>query len=180
MSRVPSLACTQLESRPGCVVRAVAPTTDSDALAWLDRIANDNATPADRLRLCEALQAMRRDAGTGPSLERRLRLPATAKKWRDAERDRSLNKAALQLDQAECFAELCRSLSVAWNRFVSRGLWSSWRDDDEPPIDASPLNTALFHATKFNARTTLSARQLERVLDHHQLAKKCRSIVPTL
>lgn len=159
---------------------AVAPTTDDDALAWLDRMADDKSTPADRERMRNALQAMRRDAGNGPTLERRLQLPATAKKWHNAQRDRSLNRAALQLDQAVGIEQLCRSLAEAWARFVTRGPWSAWRDDGEPPADGSPLNVALFYATKFNGRKTLSERQLARLLDRHQLAKKCRSIVPIL
>ena len=56
------------------------------------------------------------------------------------------------------------TLHAAWERFVSRGPWRAWRDDADPPEGASPLDCALFWATRWNRGDVLGEKALSRIV----------------
>lgn len=52
----------------------------------------------------------------------------------------------------------------AWEVFVSRGAYRSWRDEESPPNGTPALETALFYATKQNRGQTLCEKRVATVL----------------
>lgn len=110
------------------------------------------------------------DMGAVP-LERCLRLPTTATKWRELRRDQSLCMAASLIDAEGSWAG-AKMLESKWNQFIAIR-WPMWGDDECPPDYATPLSVALFWATRTNRSQGLGAKQLHRITGHI-FAAKCR------
>lgn len=141
----------------------------------LHRMASGTMTDADLSQLADIARSMLADRGMGPSLERRLRLPTTEKRWRDQQRLGWLMLAAEHLDFAESWEGLCRDLAESWVTFITRGPWRVWRDEEDPPEEAATLNRALFYATRESRGKALGARQLQNLLDRNALVQKFRA-----
>lgn len=149
----------------------------SAPIEMIRRFAGRRATPADLDAMAKACGGLLRDHGAGPSLEQRLRLPTTAAKWRAASRDLWISEAARHAPQAAGPTAFCRALHRDWEQFITRGPWRQWRDELEPPTDASQFSRALFHATRENDGESLCAKQLGRVLAGQILVEKCPAVV---
>lgn len=105
------------------------------------------------------------NAGGAIPLERCLGLPSTHNGLRKLRRDHWLCKAASLID-ADGSTTGSQQLETEWNTFLSRGPWIIWRDDAEPPPDATPLSVALFWATRYNRSESLTARHIARIVGH--------------
>lgn len=57
-----------------------------------------------------------------------------------------------------------RGFLQAWEAFVARGPYKTWRDDEQPPEGAADLHVCLFHATKLNRGETLCEKHLAAVV----------------
>lgn len=110
------------------------------------------------------------NAGGALTLERAFGLPSTHTGLRKLRRDHWLCKAAALID-ADGSSTGSQKLEVEWNKFLSRGPWFIWRDDAEPPADATPLSKALFWATRYNRSESLTARHIARIVGHIFIGK---------
>jgi hypothetical protein len=96
-------------------------------------------------------------------LERCLGIPSTHTGWRKLRRDSWLRRAALLIND-DGITTGSQKLKFEWDLFISRGPWNLWRDDAEPPPDATPLSEALFWATRLNRSESLTDRQIARIV----------------
>lgn len=142
-----------------------------EPLVAVARFVDGAASPSEIEWLRNSLGAFLGSNGTVP-LERCLHLPTTMAGWRKSRRDGWLVIAASLIDAAGSTTGSIR-LETEWNTFLSRGPWQAWRDDSEPPSEATPLAVALFWATRFNRSESLSPKQIERIAGHI-FVKKCR------
>lgn len=138
----------------------VTPSTLKACMRIVDKV----PTKADIEWLSNAFAAVLTNLGTVP-LERCLHLPTTSTGWRKMSRDQWLCKAAMLLDSPTAWAT-SQDLKMQWDRFVERGYWPQWRDDEQPPEIASNLNKALFYATKLNRGQSLTTKQISRIVGH--------------
>lgn len=143
----------------------------ADALRAIIRFVDGGFTESDSAILRRGLDTWLNASGA-LSVERCLRLPSTSNRMRILRRDHWLCKAALLLD-ADGSTTGAQKLEAEWNKFLSRGPWSTWRDDEEPPLEATALSKALFWATRFNRSESLTARHIARVAGHI-FTEKCR------
>lgn len=51
-----------------------------------------------------------------------------------------------------------------WERFVTRGAYPNWREEEEPPDEATELERNLFHATKCARGETLTTKHLRAIV----------------
>ncbi len=135
------------------------------------RFADGGLTESDRVLLQKGLDTWLNAGGALP-LERCLGLPSTHTRVRKFRRNHWLCKAAVLID-ADGISTASQKLEAEWNKFLSRGPWMMWRDDAEPPIEASQLNQALFWATRYNRSESLTARHIARIIGHI-FTEKCR------
>jgi hypothetical protein len=105
------------------------------------------------------------NAGGALPLERCLGLPSTHTRVRKFRRDHWLCKAASMID-ADGSTTGSQKLEAEWNKFLSRGPWFIWREESEPPPEATPLSQALFWATRYNRSESLTARHIARIVGH--------------
>lgn len=96
-------------------------------------------------------------------MHRFLRLPSTGPKLKQATRNFWLNRAARMVAGDGPFQRAC-ALQHELETFATRGAWRAWRDLAEPPVEASELRAALFWVLKHNDGSTLSARQIYRLV----------------
>lgn len=150
---------------------AVAIHAHADAragMAELWRFAQGTETPAELRELRRAVRSFFRFEGQIP-LTRILHMPASHAGFRKATRNEYLVQAA-KLVHVPPGASGVDRLYCVWQVFVTRGPWREWRDDAEPPQDASDLQSALFYATRYTAERDgsryLDARQLRRIVGH--------------
>lgn len=105
--------------------------------------------------------------GGTSSMNRYLGLPATSGQLKLARRNYWLRKAAdllpnFVIEDSEFLK--ARALHSELEIFVSRGIWSKWKDYRNPPKDASELRTALFYIAKIDNGEVLGERQIYTVL----------------
>lgn len=136
----------------------------SAALKACMRIVDCTPTRADIEWLGKAFAAVLTNLGTVP-LERCLHLPTTSTAWRKMSRDQWLCKAAILLDSSSAWGT-AQDLKSQWDRFIQRGYWQQWRDDEHPPEIASNFNKALFYATRLNRSQGLTTKQISRIVGH--------------
>lgn len=141
----------------------------ADPLKACIRFVDGNPTKADIEWIGSGLHALLANMGAVP-LERCLRLPNSYNTWRKLSRDQWLCKAA-SMFEAESSWSAAQKLEAEWTRFIQRGYWQQWRDDEYPPACASDLNMALFYATRLNRSQGLNAKQLSRIIGHSFRAK---------
>ena len=140
-----------------------------DPLRACLRFADGVQTESDIAWVSRAFAAYLRDSGSIP-LERCLHLPTTHAGWRRINRDIWLCKAARLVGHHGSWSESQR-LAGEWERFISRGAWSSWRDEEAPPAYATDLSAALFYATRLNRSQGLNAKQIHRIVGHFSTEK---------
>jgi len=152
-------------SRRGAAVEYRAPLTgateEASPLLAIVRFADGALTEVDRALLQKGFDIYLNAGGEIP-LERCLGIPKTHTAWRKLRRDSWLRQAASLID-ADGTTTGSQKLEAEWNKFISRGAWNAWRDDPEPPADASLLSVALFWATRYNRSQSLTARQIARI-----------------
>lgn len=139
-------------------------TSDHDPWKSCARIADGKATDADLAWVGRAFSAFLCGNGEIP-LERCLRLPSTHTGWRKFHRNTWLCKAASLIDVGGSWGGP-KQLEIKWNKFISRGPWQAWRDDEHPPEYATKLNEALFYATRLNRSDSLNVKQISRITGH--------------
>lgn len=105
------------------------------------------------------------DAGGAVPLERCLRLPVSAKRFRRMQRDQWLTEVVRSTDGGTPWARYVGA-SAALDAFLSRGQWRAWCDVQDPPAGTSNLRVALFYTAKFNDGEGLSPKQIERRVGH--------------
>ena len=140
-----------------------------DPLEALSRYRNKKPRDSDEAWLQSAIDTWLKAEGS-LSLDRCFGV--TYAGWCRFQRDEALRKAARLIDADGCTTGAQR-LKAEWDRFISRGAWSAWRDDGQPPPDASLLGQALFWATRYNRSDSLTVRQIERIV-RHIFTEKCR------
>lgn len=155
--------------QPSDAAPAACDRDQDSPLMALARFAAGIATDADLRLMRTAIDGYLSNSGTIP-LERYLRLPNTHTAWRKSRRDSWLCKAA-ELIEADGHWTAAQKLEAEWNRFLTRGSWQVWRDDDAPPEYATPLSEALFYATRLNRSQSLNAKQISRIVGHIFKAK---------
>jgi hypothetical protein len=136
-------------------------TTGNYQLKACARFIKGAQTAADIAWVRQALTAYLGSAGEVP-LERCLHLPSTHTAWRKTNRDQWLCKAAFLID-AEGSWSGSQKLEDEWKKFISRGPWGAWRDEENPPEHATALSEALFYATRLNRSQSLNAKQICRI-----------------
>jgi hypothetical protein len=141
------------------------------SVARIARIAAGTATQEDMGWLQGVFDSHLRDNGTVP-LERRMGLPKTYDADRVFKRNRWLCHAALHIGADGSWAA-AKKLEYEWNRFITRGAWPAWRDDEQPPNNIPPLSEALFYATRLNRSESLCAQQIYRIVQHIFTGKCC-------
>lgn len=97
------------------------------------------------------------------SFEHCASLPTTHDKRRQYARDVWLMRAADYV-KADSLTGAASALHKELSKFLSRGPWRHWRDDDDPPPEAARLDVALFRFAKLNGGEGLSEKQILRVL----------------
>ena len=137
---------------------------DVEAVARVVRLAMGKATQEDQQFVHRAAKAWLMSNGSIP-FERGLRLPSTPDAFRRMQRDVWLCHAMREMRAATDW-EASSQLLREWDHFLSRGPWRTWRDDPEPPPWATPLQCALFFASRFNRGNSLGERQLYRITRH--------------
>lgn len=135
---------------------------NSDQL--LNALAGGRRTAED-VELVWAAAQLWVENGCNQPLHRFLRLPPTPGKLTDATRNLWLRRAALMIrtDPAGPSAP-ARALRQELDAFISRGAWRVWCKLESPPPEASNLRKALFYVAKFNNGSSLSERQIYRIL----------------
>lgn len=136
--------------------------TNSMNLAW--HVAAGNFSES----VCDALQrgfATFVDDGGGIPLERCLRLPVSAKRFRVAQRDLWLAEVVKSTEGKTPWARYV-SASAALDAFLSRGQWRAWCGLQDPPSGTSNLRVALFYTAKFNDGEGLCPKQVKRRVGH--------------
>ena len=128
------------------------------------RFVDGKPTAEDIAWIGKALAAYLGKGGEIP-LARCLRLPTTHTGWRKLNRDRWLCKAAALIDSDGIWTG-SQKLESEWTKFILRGPWKQWQDDDAPPDHATGLSEALFYATRLNRSQGLDAKQLCRIVGH--------------
>lgn len=145
-------------------VEDVSQVVGAAPLLAIIRLADGGLTESDRTLLQKGVDAWLNAGGAIP-LERCLGLPSTHARVRRFRRDHWLCRAA-SLIEADGVSTGAQKLEAEWNKFLSRGPWSIWRDDAEPPPEASQLSRALFWATRYNRSESLKHRHIERIVRH--------------
>jgi hypothetical protein len=145
-----------------CAPIAVTVADRPDPLKACIRFVDGNPTAADIAWIGSAFTTFLGDMGAIP-LERCLRLPTTHNAMRKLSRDQWLRKAASLLDVEGNWVG-AQKLEAEWNRFIDRGPWQHWRDDESPPPLSSELNEALFYATRLNRSQALGVKHLSRIV----------------
>lgn len=135
------------------------------------RIAAGEFTQEDLSWIQMIFDSHLRDNGS-IQLERRMGLPTTYEGTRIFNRNRWLCYAALLIN-ADSAWSAGQKLENEWNRLVTRGAWSAWRDDEQPPSNIPPLSEALFYATRLNRSESLCAQQIYRIVQHIFTGKCC-------
>lgn len=143
------------------------PAAESGPIQRLERFAAGRASPEDADVLRLQVSAFLRGAGA-VSLERCLHAQPSSASWRNARRDFWLRRAGRLVAAEDPGASVADTLHAAWSKFLApAGKWSRWRDDAEPPPDATQLSVALFHASRWHrasAAGALTPRHLRTVL----------------
>ncbi|MDP1649652.1 MAG: hypothetical protein Q8M01_15830 [Rubrivivax sp.] len=103
-------------------------------------------------------------AGGEVSLERCLRLRSTPFQRRVRQRNAWLSELARLVDAEPGEGPIARRVHGAWESFLSRGPWRSWRDLDTPPAGAAELHVALYWCSKFNDGDSLSVWHIHDLL----------------
>lgn len=152
-------------------IEDINPLDGSAALLAIVRFVDGGLADADLELLQRGVDTWLNAGGT-ISLERCLGLPSTHNGLRRARRDHWLCKAASLVD-ADGSTTGSQMLEAEWNKFLIRGPWFIWRDESEPPPEATPLSEALFWATRYNRSESLTARQIARIVGHI-FTEKCR------
>jgi hypothetical protein len=98
-------------------------------------------------------------------LERCMHLATTTTAFQMMQRGQWICEAAKQIPQTSAWTVSDR-LAAEWQEFITRGPWRLWRDDSDPPADASPLSRCLFYASRHNRGKALSAKQIGRIVGH--------------
>lgn len=101
--------------------------------------------------------------GGGIPIERFAGLPKTGPALTTATRDLWLCRAARAIQPGTPFAQ-ANELASEFEKFITRGPWSTWCKSQHPPAEVSELRTALFYATKFNGGELILARTIYRAL----------------
>lgn len=169
--RIKSSAAAEYRAPHSNDVEDVNQVAGAAPLLAIVRFTDGGLTDSDIALLQRGYDTWLNAGGTIP-LERCLGLPSTHNGLRKLRRDHWLRKAASLID-ADGSTTGSQQLEAEWNRFLSRGPWVIWRDDAEPPVDATPLSTALFWATRYNRSESLTARHIARIAGH-VFMKKCR------
>lgn len=139
-----------LMGRLADIERATAVATgrfDGEVLKWLQG----------------GFQALLRSEGA-VTLESCLHLPTTTGRMRLARRNAALVDVAALIDDAPTPWVLANEVSRELDRFLQSGPWRFWREQAEPPAEASRLRAALFRLAKSNGGRSLSAKQINRIL----------------
>lgn len=105
-----------------------------------------------------------RDGGN-LTLERCLRLPTSAKRFREAQRDLWLARVVGATEGTSLWARYVAA-SATLDAFLSRGPWRAWRDLKDPPAGTSSLRVALFYTAKFNDGEGLAPKTVGRRIGH--------------
>lgn len=142
------------------------------------RIAQLMPLPGDVEWFCRAVANYLDAQGTLP-LERFLRLPHTREQLRRAWRNRALLAASAELDAALGPWTAAVQLEGHLNTFAERGPWRHWCARGEAPVDATPMQRALFDVLMLNGGKTITSRQILSVV-RNRFTKKFRSDVPMI
>lgn len=142
--------------------RAAVKPTPIDAVQHASRLASGDVDAPTLAWVCDGVAVWIRACGA-LSLERCLRLPSTGRQMRKMRRDYWLAEAAKAVSARSTWLASV-ALETELRVFVSRGPWLVWREQANPPPDASQLRAALFHVAKEGDGHCLSARQIDRVL----------------
>lgn len=136
----------------------------NEAMAMAVRFRSGKPTANDLDCMARAMQAWMSGKGD-VSLERCLRLPNTPESFRSMERDHWLCEAAKHFKTLGSWPASIK-LADEWAAFISHGPWRLWRDDCDPPADASSLSRCLFYATRCNRGRSVGERQVNRIIRH--------------
>lgn len=137
---------------------------DRDPMACAVRMASGRPTDADIKLWSKATRTWIESSGEIP-LERCMHLATTQNVFRMMQRDRWICEAAKQIPKTSAWTVSDR-LADEWDEFITRGPWRLWRDDSDPPADASPLSRCLFYASRYHRGNALSAKQIGRKIGH--------------
>lgn len=162
--KIKSSSAAEYRAPAASDIRDVSSISGAEPLLAIVRFTDGGLTDSDRALLQRGCDIWLNAGGSIP-LERCLGLPSTHNGLRKMRRDHWLRKAAFLID-ADGSTTGSQQLEAEWNRFLSRGPWAIWRDDAEPPRDATPLSEALFWATRYNRSESLTARHIARIVGH--------------
>lgn len=102
-------------------------------------------------------------AGGTVELEQCLGLASTPRRFRLAQRNYWLCRAAQALEESGEWSGAWSGavlLAAKLDDFIARGPWRAWREAGAPPAEASELREALFHAARLNEGESLSERSM--------------------
>lgn len=137
---------------------------DDDPVAMVVRLASGKPNASDLVRLSLAARTWIDSNGDIP-FERCLRLPTTPNDFRLMQRDQWICQAVKLLPEGSAWTASTR-LAGEWSEFLARGPWRLWRDDSDPPADASPLSRCLFYASRHNRGKCIGDKQISRIVGH--------------
>ena len=127
--------------------RLAAGQVDADVLRWLQR----------------GFSAWARSGGE-LGMERCLHLTATPFQRRVRQRNGWLAELARLVATEPGEGPLAHRVHRALDRFQTRGLWTNWKADPEPPAGAAQLHAAAFWVLRFNGGKALSFWHLRDLL----------------
>ncbi|MDP3669571.1 MAG: hypothetical protein Q8R69_07775 [Telluria sp.] len=162
MKTAPVMHQALQEYRVPAAGESIAGADGPDQLKACMRFIDGKPTADDVAWIGRGIAAFLGDMGSIP-LERCLRLPTTHNALRKLRRDEWLRKAASLLDVDGSWIG-AQKLETEWNKFIDRGPWQHWRDDESPPPHSSALNEALFYATRLNRSQALGVKHLSRIV----------------
>jgi hypothetical protein len=142
------------------------------------RLAQFVPEPSDVEWVCRAA-ANYLDAHGEIPLTRFLRLPHTPAQLRRTWRNRALLAASAQLDPVLGPWSAAVQLEDQLNTFATRGPWRHWCARREAPLDATPMQRALFDVLVLSGGKPLTARQISSVI-RNRFIKKFRNDVPMI
>jgi hypothetical protein len=130
------------------------------------RVANGRVEPDDLRWLSKGFSAFLAGGGSLP-LERCLRLLRNDSALRRAGRDYWLRRAWGVLCEGLSPWRRSETLAAAVRDFQSRK-WPRWRMLQDPPLTASEIEMALFHASRVCERIPRTAMQLHNIAYHRR------------